>query len=545
MKIGSKLTEEGIEFSVWAPNVKSLALMHDNKRIPMKKNAEEIYSCTVAKPRLPFDYQFEIDNDRLRPDPRSRWQPKGVHGPSRMYDYRFHWTDDDWKGIDLAQYIIYELHIGTFTPEGTFEAAISKLPYLKELGITAVELMPVVEFPGARNWGYDQAHIYAPHNNYGGPEALKKFIDAAHHHGLAVVLDVIYNHLGPEGNYLADYGPYFTDRYKTPWGQALNYDGEYSDHVRDYFISNALYWLEEFHVDALRLDAVHAIYDFGAYHILAELADQFHDKAKALGRKAYLIAESDLNDVRIIQDRSKGGYDLDAQWNDDFHHALHAWLTGKRWRYFSDFGDIDLVEKALVEGFVYDWKNSAFRKKHFGSTSKDLPGEKFVGFLQNHDQIANASLGKRLGEIVGSDQQKLAAALVILSAKIPLLFMGEEWKASTPFYFFTSFEDKGLSNAVKEGYCKEFELKEDEGFDPQDPGRFEASRLKWSEKDSGEHREMLEFYTKLITIRKKYPHVKIEREGDDLRIIRSALPDETVVLHVDLAKKSFRLIDRY
>ena len=388
----------------------------------------------------------------------------------------FDWSDQGWAGIPLKDFIIYEFHPGTFTAEGTFESVIPRLPYLRDLGITAIEIMPVAEVPGNRNWGYDGASLYAPQSSYGGPDGMKKLVNACHQHGLAVVLDVVYNHLGPEGNYLPEFAPCFTDAHHTPWGKAINFDGPGSDGIRRFIIENALYWLTEFHVDALRLDAIHGIYDFGARHVLDELADAFQTQAQRLGRQAWLIAESDLEDVRIINPRSKGGYALDAQWHDDFHHALYALLTGQREGFLMDFGALGDLSKSIRDGFVFDWKYSRYRQRHHGNSSKDRPGEQFVGFIQNHDQVANTSRGKRLASLVSAGEQKLAAVLTLCSPFLPLLFMGEEYGETAPFFYFTSFEDHDLANAVREGRKKELgsHYSESDFADPASADHFRA-----------------------------------------------------------------------
>ncbi len=453
-------------------------------------------------------YSFVFDDGRSRPDPASRSQPHGVHGPSQIVDPEaFDWSDQDWQGIALEDFIFYELHTGTFTPQGTFAGVASKLGYLRDLGITAIELMPVAEFPGSRNWGYDGVDLYAPHSAYGGPEGLKTLVNACHRAGLAVVLDVVYNHLGPEGNYLSEFGPYFTDRYRTPWGSAINYDGPDSDGVRRFVIDNALYWLTEYHIDALRLDAIHSIFDFSALHILAELRARFHGQAAYLGRQAWIIAESDLNDVRVLNPPALGGLGIDAQWHDEFHHALFGYLTGANHSYLAGFGRLQHIQKAIMEGFVHDGCYSAFRRRRFGSSSRDQPGQRFVAFLQNHDQIANTSQGVRLWRQVSMDQCKLAAALLLCSPYLPLLFMGEEFAETAPFQFFTSFGDPGLAKAVTEGRRREFEdLRPGTDFaDPQACETFEHSRISWDLIGEPAHSAMLRLYHELIALRKRWP----------------------------------------
>ena len=503
-----------VEFRVWAPNLTSLAVRvmggnegEPSRTIPMRQSSDSEFVATVPQVGAGADYVYVLDGERERPDPVSRWQPGGVHAPSRVVDpASFRWSDQGWSGIPLRDFIIYELHTGTFTREGTFESMIPRLPYLRDLGITAIEIMPVAEVPGNRNWGYDGASLYAPQSSYGGPTGLKKLVDACHQHGLAVVLDVVYNHLGPEGNYLPEFAPCFTDTHHTPWGKAINFDGPESDGVRGFIIDNALYWLTEYHVDALRLDAIHGIYDFGARHILDELSQAFQDQARRLQRQAWLIAESDLEDVRIINPRAKGGYAFDAQWHDDFHHALYALLTGQREGFLMDFGAVANLSKSVTEGFVFDWKYSHYRRRHYGSSSKDRPGEQFVGFIQNHDQVANTSRGKRLSSLVSSGQQKLAAVLTLSSPFLPLLFMGEEYGETAPFLYFTSFDDPGLAAAVTAGRKKELgsHYSESEFADPQAPGTFEHCKLDWSKTEVSPHAEILRLYRDLISLRRRH-----------------------------------------
>jgi maltooligosyltrehalose trehalohydrolase len=499
----------GVQFRVWAPDVNGLAVevSPGRRHFEMQRDGEHFEA--VIPDAAPGDtYCFVFDDGRTRPDPVSRSQPHGVHGPSQIVGPgAFAWSDGDWKGIALEDYIFYELHTGTFTPEGTFAGIISKLDYLRELGITAIELMPVAEFPGSRNWGYDGVDLYAPHSAYGGPEELKRLVNACHQAGLAVVLDAVYNHVGPEGNYLSDFGPYFTDRYRTPWGPAMNYDGPGSDGVRRFAIENALYWLTEYHIDGLRLDAIHGIFDSSVFHILAELRDRFKDQAAHLGRRAWIIAESDLNDVRVLNPREIGGLGLDAQWHDEFHHALYGYLTGANRAYLAGFDRLRNVQKAITEGFVHDGGYSAFRGRHFGSSSRDQPGQRFVAFLQNHDQVANTSQGSRLSRLVSFEQYKVAASLLLCSPCLPLLFMGEEFAETAPFQFFTSYGDPELARATTEGRRMEFgECARAGDFeDPQALETFERSRISWSLIDEPEHHSMLRLYCELIALRKRWP----------------------------------------
>ncbi|MGH7804812.1 MAG: malto-oligosyltrehalose trehalohydrolase, partial [Candidatus Binatia bacterium] len=443
----------------------------------------------------------------------SRSQPAGVHEASAVVDPRsFSWRDRDWPGLDLASLVLYELHIGTFTPGGTFEAAIERLPALRELGVTAIELMPVAEFPGGRNWGYDGVHPYAAQSTYGGPAGLARLVDAAHAVGLGVVLDVVYNHLGPEGNYLGDYAPYFTERHRTPWGSAVNFDDEESDEVRRYFIDNALHWLTDFHVDGLRLDAVHAIYDYGARHVLEELATAVHEQAARLGRPALVIAESDLDDPRVVRPREIGGWALDAQWNDDFHHAVHAALTGERRGYYCDFGGVEPIAKTLRDRFFFDGRRSTFRRRHHGAPATDVPSGRFVVFVQNHDQIGNRAAGDRLTTLVDPAKARLATCLSLLSPYVPLLFMGEEWGETAPFLYFTSHGDPELALAVRRGRSEEFRRFDwpDEVPDPQAEETFVRSRPDWAKRESAEHARTLALHRDLLALRSD-----VLRAGDD------------------------------
>jgi len=508
LEFGSRPVEGGILFRTWAPRAKRLAVrISGDALFPMAREDDEVFRVLVPQQTAGLDYLYVIDDTRERPDPVSRWQPEGVHGPSRIVDPEaFAWSDNHWNGLALNDYLICELHVGTFTAAGTFAATIDKLEYLRDVGVNAVELMPVAEFPGARNWGYDGVYPYAPHSAYGGPLGLKTLVDACHRRGLAVIMDVVYNHLGPEGNYLGEFGPYFTNRYLTPWGNAINFDGPFNEGVRRYFIDNALYWLTEYHIDALRLDAIHEIFDLGTRHILQELGARFHAVARDLGRRAYLIAESDLDDVRIINP-AETGHGLDAQWNDDFHHALHAILTGARQGYFTDFGRIADLQKALRDGFVYDGRYSRFRHRRHGNSSAGRPGEQFVVFSQNHDQVANASAGQRLSQLVTAQAQKLAAMVMVCAPNVPMLFMGQEFGATTPFLYFTSFIDAELAKAVSEGRKREYEsfLSDQPFSDPQSFETFARSRLNWDEPHDPRHADILDFYRSLLTLRRQHP----------------------------------------
>ena len=497
-------------FRLWAPRAKRVQVVLPQREgwaVTLEPVCDGVHEATVADVAPGSDYAYRLDGGPPLPDPVSRWQPHGVHGASRLVDAdAFPWTDGDWRGLPLERLVTYELHTGTFTPQGTFAGAIERLDHLCALGVTAVELMPVAQFPGERNWGYDGAHLYAPQHGYGGPEGLKRLVDACHARGLAVILDVVYNHLGPEGNYLGQFGPYFSTRYRTPWGDALNFDDRDCGPVRRHFIDNALYWLTEYHVDGLRLDAIHGIYDFGARHVLAELGEAFHEQARRLGRLAWLIAESDLNDTRVIDPPELGGWGLDAQWSDDFHHAQHALLTGSRHGYFVDFGRMEDLCKALERGFVYDGRYSRYRRRRHGNSAAARPGRHFAVAIQNHDQVANASLGKRLGTLVEPGAEKLAAMLLLCAPNLPLLFMGQEWGARTPFHFFTSHGDAGLGRAVTEGRRAEMAaLQSGAPFaDPQAPETFAACRLDWSERERPPHAGILRLYRDLLALRRAH-----------------------------------------
>jgi maltooligosyltrehalose trehalohydrolase len=449
-------------------------------------------------------YKYRLANGTELPDPVSRQQPEGVHGPSEVVDPGFGWEDDHWFGLPIENYIIYELHVGTFTPQGTFDAVIPHLDELAEIGITAIELMPVAQFPGCRNWGYDGVFPFAVQNSYGGPAGLKRLVNACHRRGLAVVLDVVYNHIGPEGNYLPQFGPYFTDRYRTPWGPALNFDDAHSDEVRHFFISNAVEWITDYHVDALRLDAVHAIIDHSASNFLEELAEAVHEKGTDLNRRIYVIAESALNDARLIRPTELGGYGLDAQWNDDFHHALHTLLTRERQGYYVDFGDFQHMTQAFSEGFVYSGGYSRTLGRRHGNSSRNIPSVKFVVFAQNHDQIGNRMLGERLSQLVSFEAFKLASGIVLLSPFVPLLFMGDEYGETAPFQYFVSHSDPNLVEAVRKGRREEFAAFDwgGEPPDPQSEETFRRSKLNHLMKHQGNHRTLLEYHAELLRLRR-------------------------------------------
>jgi maltooligosyltrehalose trehalohydrolase len=503
------LSESVCRFLVWAPRARkvNLCVSERKKEILMQVVGDGYFHALVEDVAAGALYRYRLNDEKERPDPVSRYQPGGVHGPSQVVNHRFSWNDSEWGGLPLEKYVLYELHVGTFTPQGTFDAIIPRLPALKNLGVTAVELMPVAQFPGNRNWGYDAVYPYAVQASYGGPLALKAFVNTCHQHGIAVVLDVVYNHLGPEGNYLADFGPYFTDIYKTPWGQAINFDGSGSDEVRRYFIENALQWIADFHVDALRLDAIHAIVDPSARTFLEELSVAVHTKAKELGRDVYLIPESNRNDPRVVRAPEACGWGFDAVWNDDFHHSLHVLLTGERDGYYEDFSGIDDLAGCFREGFLYGGKYSKYRQRRHGSSSKQIPAKRFVVCAQNHDQVGNRRVGDRLAQLVSFDQLKLAAGTVLLSPYIPLLFMGEEYGESAPFQYFVSHEDPTLIEAVRQGRREEFARFHWEGDipDPQSEATFLDCKLNWDWQTEGRHRILWHFYQELLHLRRGLP----------------------------------------
>jgi maltooligosyltrehalose trehalohydrolase len=512
MKIGSNYLGEGrCEFVVWAPflNKVDLKIVSTEKRIFSLRKDKKGYWETVVEGVFPGTlYFYSLDGERERPDPASLFQPQGVHGSSQVIDHgSFKWEDGNWAGIPLSEMIIYELHVGAFTPEGTFDAVIGRLHDLAALGINAIEIMPVAQFPGERNWGYDGVYHFAVQNSYGGPEGLKRLVNECHKKGVAVILDVVYNHLGPEGNYLWDYGPYFTDKYKTPWGTAINFDDAYSNEVRNFFIENALHWFKNYHIDALRLDAIHGISDLSAKPFLQGLAEKVEEFSLKEGRKFYLIAESDLNDSRVIKPRELGGYGIDAQWCDDFHHCLHTLVTGESQGYYVDFGKLEYLVKSLKEGFVYSGQYSEYRKRNHGNSYKDRPAEQFIVFSQNHDQVGNRMFGERLASLISFESLKLVAGTVLLSPYIPLLFMGEEYGEDSPFLYFVNHSDRGLIEAVREGRREEFKSFswKEEPPDPQAVETFLKSKINWEKREKDNHKVLLRFYKNLIKLRREIP----------------------------------------
>jgi maltooligosyltrehalose trehalohydrolase len=515
MQIGARYLGDGhCEFTVWSPAAETLAVKivaPGDRLIPMKREERGYWRVTVDEVEPGTLYFYQIDDGPPRPDPASCYQPQGVHNPSQVIDHgAFTWTDGDWRGVPLEELLIYELHVGSFTPEGTFEAIIPRLPELRELGITAVEIMPVAQFPGSRNWGYDGVHIFAVQNSYGGPEGLKRLVDACHQTGLSLILDVVYNHFGPEGCYVSEFGPYFTEAYRCPWGAAVNLDGRGSDEVRNFFLENALHWFRHYHIDALRLDAIDRLYDFSALPFMQQLAERVRDFNERQKYRHLLIAETDHNDVRLLRPLEEGGYGIDAQWCDDFHHSLHALLTGEDVGYYADFGAPSNLVQAYREGYVYDGRYSKYRDRHRGSSSRERPGKQFCVFSQNHDQVGNRMFGHRLISLTSFEGAKVAAAAVLFSPFIPLLFMGEEYGEEAPFLYFVDHIDQELNELVRVGRREEFRafLWRGDPPDPADAETFRASTLNWDKRHQGKNRVMLEFYGRLIAMRQELPALR-------------------------------------
>jgi maltooligosyltrehalose trehalohydrolase len=533
--------------TVWAPSARSVELVTPERRIPLHPvavgSAEAAGTvCTpgywhadVDDSLLAQGYRYSLDGGEPLPDPQSKWQPDGVHGASHFVDTAHLQAIPDSRFGDhspafvpkpLGDAVIYELHVGTFTAEGTYAAAQAKLPHLSELGITHIELMPVATFPGRRGWGYDGVDLYAPFPAYGTPQELASFVHACHTRGIGVLLDVVYNHLGPDGNYLAQYGPYFTDSYKTNWGAAINYDGPHSDPVRRFFIDNALMWLRDYGFDGLRLDAVHAIFCFDALHVLEELTTAVRELSAGLGRTFILIAESDLNDPRLVRPASQGGYGLDAHWADDFHHAIHRFFTGETDGYYADFRGLEDVAIALREGYVYQGQYSPHRRRRHGRPPRGVAADQIVVCAQNHDQIGNRAQGERLSMLLDVPQLKAIAALTVLSPFVPLLFQGEEWGARTPFLYFTEHEDAELGRLVAEGRSREFSSFRWQGAvpNPQQFETFARSKLNWSEPAEAPHKEIHEWYRQLIRLRhdnrgRSKATVNVDARARSLRLV--------------------------
>jgi len=496
-------------FEVWAPRPGQVELVLEGRRLPMEPADGGWWGLDVDDAGPGTRYAFSLDGGPPRPDPRSRSQPEGVSGWSEVVDpSAFAWTDQGWRGLPLPGAVLYELHVGTFTPGGTFDAAIERLPHLVDLGVDAVELLPVAEFPGERGWGYDGVDLFAPHHAYGGPEGLDRFVDACHAHGLGVVMDVVYNHLGPLENHLAEFGPYFTDHHHTPWGDAVNFDASGADEVRRFAVDNALHWLRDHHCDGLRLDAVHAILDGTPLHLLEQLAAEVDALSAHLGRHLFVVAENDTNDPRLVRHPQAGGYGLHAAWADDWHHAVHVALTGESGGYYQDFTEPEALPKALRQAWVHDGTWSASRGRLHGRSPAGLHPSSFVVCTQNHDQVGNRAQGERLGHLVGDGRLHVAAALLFTAPFTPMLFQGEEWGASSPFQYFTDHPDPSLGDAVRDGRRAEFAAfgwDPEEVPDPQDPATFERSRLCWDELDRPPHQQLLDWHRHLIALRRREP----------------------------------------
>ncbi len=538
--IGAKYITEGrCRFKVWAPNCKTMLLqiLHPELQTIAMEPDEMGYWLAELEDILPGTrYMYAPDGGKTFPDPASYAQPDGVHEASEVVDHlAFSWTDKGWKGIAIEKMVIYELHVGTFTPEGTFDGIIARLDDLLDVGINTIEIMPVAQFPGTRNWGYDGVYHFAVQHSYGGTEGLKRLIDACHSKGIAVLLDVVYNHFGPEGNYTLQFGPYFTDKYHTPWGDAINLDEAWSDGVRDYILSNIRYWLEWFHFDGLRLDAVHTIFDDGAVSIW-ELIHREVDRLRQLeDRHIWLIAESDLNSPRIVEPTEDGGRGMDAQWLDDFHHAVYAVLHPADRNRYVDFGGLEHIAKAYADGFVIDGSHSRFRKRLFGRSSAHIGGQHFIAFNQNHDQAGNRAGGERLSMLVDFERQKLAMAALMCAPYVPMLFMGEEYGEDVPFFYFVSHSDEQLIEAVREGRQREF-ARQNWGVNPPDPQSedlFISSKLVWEKRSQGDYRLLLDWTKEWIRMRSIHTAlsnfdksgVTVEVVSDYLLIVRRSSKD--------------------
>ena len=533
LRLGAHLIDhQRCEFRVWAPQrerVELHLLSPEDRRVQLQKTPTG-YHEAVVECGEGTRYMFVLDGTE-RPDPASRHQPDGVHRASAVVGSDFDWTDHGWSGLPLEDYVIYELHVGTFTQEGTFDAIIPRLDDLETLGITAIELLPVAQFPGARNWGYDGVYVSATQESYGGPRALKRLVDACHQRGLAIVLDVVYNHLGPEGNYLGEYGPYFTDRYKTPWGLALNFDGPRSDDVRWYFIHSALQWVDEFHFDGLRVDAVHAIVDHSAEPFLQDLCEAVRNRARELGRRIWTIAESDLNDPRVISPKDEYGLGFDTQWADDYHHSLHTLLTGEQNGYYAGFpAKASNLARVMTTGYLYTGQHSSYRGRKYGLPPKTKNGAQFVVSMQNHDQVGNRMLGDRITSLASFEKARVAAAAIILSPFVPMLFMGEEYGEKRPFLYFTSHSDPDLIEAVRKGRREEFDDFSwgGEAPDPDAEKTFSDSKIDWSVRDRGEHQSMLHLYRTLLALRRDTPALR----SLDLSAVKAVADDAKGVLLV-------------
>jgi maltooligosyltrehalose trehalohydrolase len=536
MEVGAKyLGNNRCSFTVWAPQKEKMTLhiVHPSEqKIQMQKDEDGYFTLEVETP-AGTKYLYIIDeSEKGLPDPTSQYQPEGVHGPSEVVDHStYKWNDNNWKPIALEETILYELHIGTFTEQGTFESAIEKLDLLKEVGVNAIEIMPVAQFPGNRNWGYDGVFPYAAQNSYGGPDGLKKLVDAAHQKGIAVFLDVVYNHQGPEGNYIEQFAPYFTDHYKTPWGKAINFDGEWADGVREFYSDNTIYWLKNFHIDGLRFDAIHAIYDFGAVHFWELVHEKIRNLEKQNSRPYHTIAESDLNAPRVIHPVENNGFGFTAQWIDDFHHAIYVMLDKEGKDRYHGFDGMKQLAKGYCEGFVHSGEFVTFRKRKFGKSSAGIPGNKFVAFINNHDQAGNRIDGARLCSLIDLDQSKIATAMLLLAPYVPMLFMGEEYGDESPFYYFISHSDPDLIKAVQNGRKEEFKqyIKPGQEFpDPQSEKVFNESKLKWNKRETGKHKILLNWHKELISLRQN--NLALKNYSKD-SVQAETLQEDGIILH--------------
>lgn len=511
------------EFQVWAPKARKLALLNSRtgEEVPMHREDRGYWKVELKDCTAGFKYKYKINDREAFPDPASLSQPEGVHGHSEVQSLgEFNWKDQDWKGIALKEMIQYEIHTGTFSHDQNFRGIISKLDHLLELGVNTIEIMPVARFSGTRNWGYDGVYPFAVHDSYGGANGLMELVDACHQKGIAVILDVVYNHFGPEGNYVSKFGHYFAENYSTPWGKPINFDGPHSDEVRNFFIQNALMWCRDFHIDGLRLDAVHAIYDMGAKHFLQELAEHLDALGAETERDYFLIAESNLNDVKFITPPEQGGFGLDATWSDDFHHALHTLVTGEKSGYYMDYGARSQLVKALDQAFVYDGVYSPFREKTYGNSTDEIPPKRFVIFNQDHDQVGNRKSGERLIELTDFETAKVAAGTMLISPYIPMLFMGEEYAERNPFLYFVSHEDTKLNDLVRKGRKAEFKSFHKDNKDAPDPASettFERSMLSWRIGTTNEKKTMFSFYKRLIELRKNHPAMK-KKDKEHMRV---------------------------
>ncbi|MEQ8821848.1 MAG: malto-oligosyltrehalose trehalohydrolase [Sumerlaeia bacterium] len=543
-----RLADGSWQFRLWAPAAQRAALHFpaSGQHLEMQPADFGYLTKRVADPPADGLYFFRLDGGEDLPDPASRSQPHGVHGPSRLASEEYDWRSEKWPGVARSELVIYEMHVGAFTREGTFAAAIAHLEELKSLGVTAIEIMPAAQFPGGRNWGYDGVFPFAVQDSYGGPLGLKQFVDACHLRGMAVILDVVYNHLGPEGNVLHRFGPYFTDRYRTPWGSALNFDGKSSDPVRAYFLANATYWLREFRVDGLRVDAVHAIYDNTAQHFLQDLAEAIHEEGQCANRQTHIIAESKVNSPRHTQSLQSGGFGMDMQWNDDFQHALHALITGERNRHYADHGELAHMEKAYSQGFVLTGQYSHYRQRRHGVSSRGMEADRFVVFAQSHDDIGNRADSQRLAQLAGLEFAKLAAAATLLSPYIPMLFMGEEYAEPAPFHYFTSHSGPGLIEAVRRGRRQEFGH-QSESPDPQAEETFTNSKLNHALKSQSPHREMRSYYKELLHLRRALPPLRtlskenmlvLSDASRQLLSVRRWADDQQTVLLLNFSNKT-------